>query len=677
MLSESSSGKMGHYRPDIDGLRALAVLGVVAAHLGIGGVTGGFGGVDVFFVISGFLIAGIIKRELESNTFSLADFYVRRIRRILPALVVCTLATTVAAALILFPDDFKPFGRSLRAVAISASNFFFGRQAVDYFGSVASDNPVLHTWSLGIEEQFYFVFPGLMYLIFRFCRPACIPVMAALAVASFFLSVRGVESTPYQVFFSTTARVWELLAGALLAFGAAQFSSGRWIREIAAVVGIFMIAACYVFYTPSTPFPGLAALPLCLGAVLVIHSGEASEPTFVGRILSSKPLVGVGLISYSVYLWHWPILSLSRYRFPDAFAASGVEFVLLQLALVTTILAVGFLSWRFIEQPFRRGRVGAPRVPVFAAAAASVGIIALAGSVSSRNALWIQQWPEQIYSLASLGRDPLPANTFGPSLEGKGWPEGTYQIGEGAGPIDTVVWGDSHALALLPGFAAFAKSESVVLAAAAHPGCPPLMGVKFFGTRFAEPCARLNEETLARVSKSDIRQVILAGYWKGFGYSLDINNQPVHIAGISASADSDEIFSARLTATVERLRLAGKQVVVLGPIPVQKFRVLPTVLRHVGWGSPLPKEIQVDEFLEQYRRVMAGMRELEMLPNVRVVYPHQRLCSAGACRYMDGEMPLYLDTNHLSAAGALYLRDMYVEALGLPNMTDIATGSTK
>jgi len=224
-------------RRDIDGLRALAVLPIFIFHINESWMPGGFVGVDVFFVISGFLIAGIIKSELDAGSFSIAGFYVRRIRRILPALTVCALTTTIFAALVLFPSDFKAFGKSLRGVATSTSNYYFMRQAADYFGGGSAENPTLHTWSLSVEEQFYVVLPLLLLVLFRFGRRGTLPVMGFFAVASLLFSIRGVEFTPQQAFFSTPGRAWELLIGALLAFGAIPHITGRPLREIAAVIG--------------------------------------------------------------------------------------------------------------------------------------------------------------------------------------------------------------------------------------------------------------------------------------------------------------------------------------------------------------------------------------------------------------------------------------------------------
>ncbi len=316
VTENSHSASAIRYRPDIDGLRAVAILGVLGYHFGLG-VPGGYGGVDVFFVISGFLIAGIIKAQIDADTFSLIDFYWRRMRRIVPALIACLAVTTVAASAILFPFDFRTYGQSLNAVATATSNFFFTHLSTRYFGAAASDNPLLHTWSLSIEEQFYAVFPLTILLLSRYRRRLVLPAMALVAVASLGYAARMVSHQPVVAFFSTGGRIWELLTGTMLAFAAtASFSRHGW-REGEAVLGAAAILAGYFLYTAQTPFPGLAAVPLCLGAALVIHSGMPGTdrtPTLVARGLSSPVAVGIGKISYSVYLWHWPLLVMFHYR---------------------------------------------------------------------------------------------------------------------------------------------------------------------------------------------------------------------------------------------------------------------------------------------------------------------------------------------------------------------------
>ena len=320
--SQLPSGNAQAYRPDIDGLRAIAVLAVLLYHVGGFGLTGGFGGVDVFFVISGYLITTIIQREIESGTFSLLNFYERRIRRIFPALVAVTVVATLVSAMLLLPEDFKEYGKSLLNLMAISSNYYFMRKT-GYFDAAASEKPLLHTWSLAVEEQFYIVFPLLLLVLSRFGRRAVIAGLTALAFASFLASAATLENAPARAFFATPGRVWELLIGVLTAVMGPALITSRLHREALAALGLALIGYGYFFYTDATPFPGPAALAFCLGAAFIIYAGTSGGETLTARMLSSPLVASIGLISYSVYLWHWPLIVFVRYRFPEFFPGEG------------------------------------------------------------------------------------------------------------------------------------------------------------------------------------------------------------------------------------------------------------------------------------------------------------------------------------------------------------------
>lgn len=643
------------HRADIDGLRAVAIAGVLAYHFGLG-VPGGYGGVDVFFVISGFLITGIIKSELEAGTFSLAQFYVRRIRRILPALTACLLATTIAATFILFPHDFKNYGHSLLSAAMSASNFYFmGRKG--YFDDLAIEKPLLHTWSLGVEEQFYAVFPVVLILLFAFSRKSYPWVLAVIIALSFAYSCYGVARWPEQAFFSTLGRAWELGLGVIVAFGVLPLATRRWVREVEAASGALLIGFSYLFYSSTTPFPGFAAVPLCVGAALIVHSGLTDQTSIVAKLLSSPPAVRVGLISYSIYLWHWPLLVLALYRFPEIFGMDAPHVALARLGLITASICLGAFSWRFIEEPFRRSKALSRNEVYGAGAAATLTFVALSVVISQR-AAWLHNWPPAIqamqFKIAMSGRK------FG-LKPAAGWPRGTYVVGKLADAPDTVLWGDSFAQSLTPGFITYHQKTGQDVVIAADAGCPPLIGIKF-----EETCTKHNDAVLKSIAASAVKRVILVARWFSFEHSLIVDRDGKLAFGGAGKDASGEVFGRALGGTVRRLAAHGKRVVIIGPIPRQSFDVSPMMAKHVAWGTSLPPPVTYSQFSDYERFLMRVLSGLAGIDNVRIVYPHLWLCDVNICGYGRDGKPLYTDYSHLSPAGVAKISDMFVQIFEAP-----------
>jgi peptidoglycan/LPS O-acetylase OafA/YrhL len=347
------------YRRDIDGLRAVAVLLVVLNHLHIWG-GGGYVGVDVFFVISGYLISAGILSEMASGTFSIAAFYERRVRRIFPALLVMFLGTTALAWRYYFPAEILPYARTLLAALLSVANMLFWHRG-DYFGPLRDAEPLLHTWSLAVEEQFYIFFP-LFLVAIRRSWPAKLKLALWLLTATTLLvSAFLVHFDSRSVFFLAPLRAWELLFGTLLSqncFPPIRHALGR---EVAALAGLVLIFVPAALYNSQTVFPGLAALPPCLGTVLVIAAGEFGS-SFTAKLLSLPPVVFLGLISYSLYLWHWPIFVFQHTNHLLLDIPDGGRSQALVLAVS---LLVATLSWALVETPFRKGRLRPARRPLF------------------------------------------------------------------------------------------------------------------------------------------------------------------------------------------------------------------------------------------------------------------------------------------------------------------------
>ena len=385
-----------HYRADIDGLRGIAVLLVFAYHLGTARCRGGFVGVDVFFVISGYLIGSIILSEIANSKFSLASFYERRVRRIFPALFVVLCASCWFAYRYLLPVESESFAKSLLAATLSVSNIFFLHQS-GYFDGPAAMKPLLHTWSLAVEEQFYIFLPLFLLAIRRFSPRIKLWLVSSVASVSFAVSVIGVFHNREAAFYLAHTRAWELLLGTLIAMDLVPRISALW-RNIAAFSGLALIFSAGYFFTATTPFPGVAALLPCVGAALIIAAGR-SGPSLAGQCLSFTPLVFVGMISYSLYLWHWPMIV---FQGMGGLLIQGVSPKTAKLVVMGASFVLATLSWRFIEQPFRGRRFSVSRPAIFSLAATSGTILlALGSSILFTNGL-PSRFPSEAVKVASF-----------------------------------------------------------------------------------------------------------------------------------------------------------------------------------------------------------------------------------------------------------------------------------
>ena len=488
------------YRADIDGLRAIAVLSVLAFHFGAP-IRGGFTGVDVFFVISGFLITQVLAAEISSGTFSVLGFYDRRMRRILPALLTMLAVALLVGRLMLSPGDYVTLARSAAAAGFGVSNFFF-HSNTGYFDQAADLMPLLHTWSLAVEEQFYVVWPLLLLLIVAAgSRMAVAAVLGAIVLVGCIGSIVYFQFDPKAAFYMALPRAWELALGALLVF----LPRLRGIAgEIAAVVGLLLIAIG--FSVSPDAFPGRFALYPCVGAALLIWPRE--QGTITGRLLGW--LAPVGLISYSLYLWHWPVWVYFRIYINNG-QPKATEAV--ALAVVSIVLA--FISYRYVEQPFRRKRWSAPRT-VAAGLAGIMTIFCASMYVDSAGGL-PQRLPPQAQAMRSLEvMWEWPCQ-----LQEIDRVSGTYCV-FGApwqtAKRKTMIWGDSHAQHFAPIIDAVNTDpeQSFLLFA----GCPAVLGDEFHMTSSEAPdlvdfCKRWysNGVKLLREDAS-ISRVILASDWR-------------------------------------------------------------------------------------------------------------------------------------------------------------------
>jgi peptidoglycan/LPS O-acetylase OafA/YrhL len=637
------------YRPEIDGLRCLAIVPVVLYHAGARFFPGGFVGVDVFFVISGFLITSIIRREIDQRTFTIAGFYERRCRRILPALIVVILASLSAGYFIMLAGQYAALGSSAAATLLFSSNVFFWRQ-VGYFGPVAEWLPLLNTWSLAVEEQYYIVFPLFMLVARRWPVARQVAFIGIIFAASLLVSVHGAYQRPGAAFFLTPFRAWELLLGVLIAYQPRPNVRERWLREVASLVGLLLIALPVALYDDGTPFPGLAALAPCLGTGILLVTGDAGA-SLVKSALENRVLVFIGQISYSLYLWHWPVLVFARLRF----AETQLSPTLATVCVLASFL-IATLSWRFIERPFRR-KEAFDRARIFTYSAASVLFsflismaICLSGGVPTR------VLPEALaFEKASADIDP-----FRDRCQGR-VDDSSCQFGaEEPTPVSFALWGDSHAAALRPALeeAMAETGKKGVLMWQAQ--CPPLLGATRLRHLAAKECHAFRERAIGFLTapRSSIDTVFLSARWPAAETSSFAIAEKAH-GHLFEDEQSEElgpqenqrVFARSLRRTIERLRAANKKVVIVGGIPVVGWDVPAMLALSAQHRVGVPQPPSRSETERQSEFVDSVFERFARLDGVAFIPVIDLMCSE-RCRVTAENRALYSDRSHLSLFGA-------------------------
>lgn len=626
--------KASPYRPEIDGLRALAVIPVVLFHMGLG-CPGGYIGVDVFFVISGYLITRLIYSEVNDGTFSFITFWERRIRRIVPAMFVMLLFTFVVGWMLLLPDHFRMFARSAMAQAGLVANVFFQKQS-RYFAPASETMPLLHTWSLSVEEQFYIAFPLILFLAAKRSRMTVGVTIALILFISLLVSVYSTHTNAAKAFFLLQSRAWELGIGSALAVVPAWELSRKWIMELLSWTGLASIIAPVIFYDNHTRFPGVAALLPCLGVFLFIWA-NSHERTSAGRMLAVRPVVFVGLISYSLYLWHWPLIVFAKY-------ASGSQWNWNQVSLVQKILflvmivGISAASWRWIETPFRPRTALMNRKKIFIFAFAACGLIlAMAAIVRAKDG-FPSRFPPEALRFAAMKKDRPPVMNIKASDAVKG-----KFVEIGAGPADAqvalLVWGDSHAMAIAPLLSSLLNEHNLRGVQATHASTAPVCAFNP-GRGLREDAVAFGNAVVAFVEKNHVSNVVLAARWDG--YPLD------------------EQFKISMSQTVTRLREAGARVWIMKQVPRQRDDVPRAAARAVIAGRdpallgvPLAEHLamrkEADQLFEVARR--AGARVLDPID---YLVNDRDICMAVA----DGRA-LYVDRHHLTTFGAMRLKPLF------------------
>lgn len=632
-----------NYRPDIDGLRAIAVLAVALYHYGIGPVHGGFVGVDIFFVISGYLITGIIHKELGRGDFTFAGFYERRVRRIFPALFAMLLATLGVGAWLLLPSDLVNLGNATLATLLFGSNVLFWRQS-GYFDRSSEYNALLHTWSLAVEEQFYIGLPALLMLLHRCAKAWLKSALIGSAIVSFALCISIQEYRPSATFFLSPFRAWELLLGGVLAIGAIPAihnGSLRWVVSAAALTSLLW---SLWWIKPGPTFPGWqAALPVLATAAL-LHAGEHGNSP-IQRLLSLKPVVFIGLISYSLYLWHWPLLVFVRYR-------TGME--LLSPTTGWVLLAVGILlataSYRWVETPFRRRNDHVTlrtRRAVFSTAVA-VGVLAFIVALVARlDGGWQSRFATEIVALDVARRPVIPFRVCdkpAPDFDSSG-----CRIGVAGAPPRVLLWGDSHALAWAPAVDEMLRLLGVGGVVAIRSACPPLVNVSNPGSFY---CKSFNDLVANRLAGTPVDHAILVSSWLSYTepegqYSLvDDQGNDGNLA----------VFPSALHRTIDALRPHAKRIVIIGPTPGAPRDVAYRMAMAKLLDREFPEEIAAGDFRLRATWFWRSVNRYQHDEQIVIVDPATWFCDDLRCRYTTevGGL-LYRDGGHLSLVGARFV----------------------
>ncbi|WP_426074149.1 acyltransferase family protein [Janthinobacterium sp. DSP2-3-3] len=632
------------YRREIDGLRALAVLPVVLFHAGFQIFSGGFVGVDVFFVISGYLITTIILGELEQGKFSIVNFYERRARRILPVLFAVIFICLPFSWVWLIPTEMKSFSQSLVAVSIFSSNILFWLTS-GYFSTAAELKPLLHTWSLAVEEQYYLFFPIFLMMAWKIGKRSIFAILVISFLASLLFAQWASLSFPTMAFFLLPTRGWELLIGAFVAFyfnhyGFKQLPRG--VKEFGGTAGLILIIYSIFYFDKNVPFPSFYTLLPTVGTALIILC--ATRGTVVARILGNKLFVGLGLLSYSIYLWHQPLLAFARQKSFD----EPAESVMISIVLLTLLLS--YFSWKFIETPFRnKSRYSKRIIFIFALIGTLVFTgFGLAGHVTNG-------FPDREAALPfkpfEFDMDKLGYRKC-PEREIMGNESINYCYQGRKGNVNAVLIGDSHAADKFYGIERNVKGLNWALVG--NSSCPPLLDVNVEWDQ--KMCLEKFEKIIPWVKNSrEISTVVLSffgNYELISAYAADnliknISTMHGKNDGIQKGMSRHDLFYFGLSQSVRELLADGRKVIVLVDIPELPFFPVDCVKGKSSCTIPLK------EVLERQSMHRQSLQRLKReFPSVNIYDPLNIFCSEKFCSYRTAEKILYRDSHHLTLDGS-------------------------
>ena len=649
------------YRAEIDGLRALAVLPVIFFHAGFKQFSGGFVGVDIFFVISGYLIATIIISEMAEGKFSIINFYERRARRILPALFFVMAICVPFAWLWLSPSDLKDFGQSLVAVSTFSSNILFWTES-GYFDTSAELKPLLHTWSLAVEEQYYILFPIFLLITWRLGVKWILFLLSLIFMISLGMAHWGAFNKPSPTFFLLPTRVWELLVGVFASFYLKYntYLKSHFFNQVLSILGFGMILYSIVVFDENTPFPSLYALVPTIGTVLLIVS--AVPKTLIHNLLSFKPIVGIGLISYSAYLWHQPLLAFARHRIVGEISDSLVIF------LCVAALILAWFSWQFVEKPFRDGEK-LKRKWIFSFSLAGIAMFFLIGSLFhfSKGALDRVNFSSQL--VTSFDR-PLSNGCFARpnNYENKDW--GCF-LGAVKKQNDYIFFGDSHSLSLKDLVNNLASENQIRVFYTGETGCPPILGIHKQASDLRENCYLLNQRVFDLAKSEKVKGVIFSARWS---YYTDGDYQynggqmiSVQSSGPFTREESSATFKREFNKTVATYNKNNIEVHIISQHPHQMIEP-ETAYFKVAKGFETLNSVSVRrEDFEKLNRVPSSAF-LESSKDIRLYDVTDLFCDDDICLIGDHKGSYYFDDDHLSGYGALKLKSV-IESIFIDSNT--------
>ena len=652
------------YRREIDGLRAIAVIPVILFHAKLMGVTGGYVGVDVFFVISGYLITSILIGEIEENRFSIVNFYERRARRILPALTIVLLVTTIAAYILMPAELLRTYSQSLVSVSTFLSNVYFYLTS-GYFFNTSDEKPLLHTWSLAVEEQYYIFFPLVLSMFWVLSKRKVALFLFSVSILSLllaqYLSLNGFVDANFYLIFS---RMWELFAGSLLVMSGVQnIHASKAARNILSGIGLGLILVSVFVFDTTTPFPSFYALVPVIGTCLILVFCD--KTTVVGRLLSNRILVGIGLISYSLYLWHQPLFAFLRIK--TTIGAPGETAFLAAIAL-SFILSI--LSYRYVETPFRNKKLFTRRF-IFVFSISSILIFLTIGWFGHLYRGYPARFPTVSSILDSARYNPLRDEC---DTHGRNYLTPKDACRYFSKDVTWAVLGNSYAVELSYALAKLLEPYGKGLLHLSFDGCAPVLR---FEVKNPGCTKWINESVVYLENNHSIKNIVLAFRFAGFLYGDQLgvypelpNRDPVtNFVDFPKNLDPREEYWQDFRKIIDRLLTSGKKVYVLYPVP----ELPEDINKLVSPFSIFSKEPAVDikktttarYYFERNKFMLEKLNTLSYGKNLRAIKTFEILCDSGYCPAVKDNVALYFDDNHLSVEGARLLLSRSVIARDL------------